>query len=407
MTKKGKIALKIIVSLVLIVAIVFGCLALVNIAGIKSNKNFINSVEPVSYENQLEPALDENGRYTFVTDEEFKILQLSDIHIGAGFMSIKKDNLALNAVAAMVTAEKPDLVIVTGDITYPVPVQAGTFNNKENAKLFASLMEQLGVYWCAALGNHDSESYAYFSRQAVGELYESGDYPHCLFQCGDENVDGVGNYTINVKNTNGEITQSLIMLDSHSYIKGNIPGVDWKYDCIHENQIAWYENEIKELTAENNGVTPKSLAFFHIPIQEMQTAYYEYRDNDFTDTEDVKYYYGETGEIDIVVYPSEKNYGFFDKAAELGSTQGMFFGHDHLNNISLEYKGIRLSYGCSIDYLAYKDIKNYGSQRGCTVITVMPDGNFDSYTENYYQDKYQPVNAKEQVSMEPYYSESE
>ena len=407
MTKKGKIALKIIVSLVLIVAIVLGCLAVVNVVGVKANSKFINSIEPVSYENQLEPTLDENGRYTFVTDEEFKILQLSDIHIGAGFMSIKKDNLALNAVAAMVTAEKPDLVIVTGDITYPVPVQAGTFNNKENAKLFASLMEQLGVYWCAALGNHDSESYAYFSRQAVGELYESGDYPHCLFQCGDENVDGVGNYTINVKNSNGEITQSLIMLDSNSYIKGNIPGVDWKYDCIHENQIAWYENEIKELTAENNGVTPKSLAFFHIPIQEMQTAYYEYRDNDFTDTEDVKYYYGETGEIDIVVYPSEKNYGFFDKAAELGSTQGMFFGHDHLNNISLEYKGIRLSYGYTIDYLAYKDIKNYGSQRGCTVITVMPDGNFDSYTENYYQDKYQPVNAKEQVSMEPYYSESE
>lgn len=407
MTKKGKIALKIIISLVLIVAIVLGCLAVVNVVGVKANSKFINSIEPVSYENQLEPTLDENGRYTFVTDEEFKILQLSDIHIGAGFMSIKKDNLALNAVAAMVTAEKPDLVIVTGDITYPVPVQAGTFNNKENAKLFASLMEQLGVYWCATLGNHDSESYAYFSRQAVGELYESGDYPHCLFQCGDESIDGVGNYTINVKNTNGDITQSLIMFDSNSYIKGNIPGVGWKYDCVHENQIAWYENEIKELTAENNGVTPKSLAFFHIPLQEMQTAYYEYRDNDFTDTEDVKYYYGETGEIDIVVYPSEKNYGFFDKAKELGSTQGMFFGHDHLNNISLEYKGIRLSYGYTIDYLAYKDIKNYGSQRGCTVITVMPDGNFDSYTENYYQDKYQPVNAKEQVSMEPYYSESE
>lgn len=407
MTKKGKIALKIIISLVLIVAIVFGCLAVVNVVGVKANSKFINSIEPVSYENQLEPTLDENGRYTFVTDEEFKILQLSDIHIGAGFMSIKKDNMAINAVAAMITEEKPDLVVVTGDITFPVPTRAGTFNNKENAKLFASLMEQLGVYWCATLGNHDSESYAYFSRQAVGELYESGDYPHCLFQCGDESIDGVGNYTINVKNSNGEITQSLIMLDSNSYIKGNIPGVDWKYDCIHENQIAWYENEIKELTAENNGVTPKSLAFFHIPIQEMQTAYYEYRDNDFTDTEDVKYYYGETGEIDIVVYPSEKNYGFFDKAAELGSTQGMFFGHDHLNNISLEYKGIRLSYGYTIDYLAYKDIKNYGSQRGCTVITVMPDGNFDSYTENYYQDKYQPVNAKEQVSMEPYYSESE
>ncbi len=41
----------------------------------------------------------------------------------------------------MITAEQPDLVVFTGDLTYPVPVQAGTFNNKENAKLLADLME--------------------------------------------------------------------------------------------------------------------------------------------------------------------------------------------------------------------------------------------------------------------------
>ena len=186
-----------------------------------------------------------------------------------------------------------------------------------------------------------------------------------------------------------------------------MPVLSWKYDCIHENQIEWYENEINELTQENNGVVPKSLAFFHMPLQEMQTAYYEYRDNGFADTQSVKYYYGNAGEIDIVVYPSEENYGFFDKAKELGSTQGMFFGHDHLNNISLEYEGICLTYSYTVDYLAYSEIMKYGSQRGCTVITVSPSGEFDCHAENYYQDKYQPVNEKEQVSMEPYYSESE
>ena len=56
----------------------------------------------------------------------------------------------------MITAEQPDLVVFTGDLTYPVPVQAGTFNNKENAKLLADLMEQLGVYWAPFWGNHDS-----------------------------------------------------------------------------------------------------------------------------------------------------------------------------------------------------------------------------------------------------------
>lgn len=396
---------KIIISIICVFAMIIGMLAVINAVGIKSNRDFIKSIPGVSYENQLEPMLDENGRYIFVTDNDFRIMQLSDIHIGAGFMCIKKDNMALNAVAAMVSAEKPDLVIVSGDITYPVPVQAGTFNNKENAKLFAELMEQLGVYWCPALGNHDSESYSYFSREEIGKLYESGEYPHCLFQCGDENVDGIGNYIVNVKNTAGKITQSLIMLDSHAYLKGNMPGTSWKYDCIHENQVEWYEDRIMELTEENGGETPKSLAFFHMPLMEMQDAYYEYRDNDFSDTENVKYIYGKAGEKDIVVYPSEKNYGFFDKVHEIGSTQGIFFGHDHLNNFSLDYKGIRLTYDYTVDYLAYTGISKYGAQRGCTIITVSPNGSFYCTQENYYQDKYQAVNEKETVTMDDYYSE--
>lgn len=320
-------------------------------------------------------------------------------------MCIKKDNMALNAVAAMISAEKPDLVIISGDITYPVPIQSGTFNNKESAKLFADLMEQLGVYWCPALGNHDSESYSYFSREEIGKLYESGEYPHCLFQCGDENVDGIGNYIVNVKNTAGKITQSFIMLDSHAYLKGNLPGASWKYDCIHENQVEWYENQIAELTEENGGEAPKSLAFFHMPIMEMQDAYYEYRDSGFSDTENVKYIYGKAGEKDIVVYSSEKNYGFFDKVLENNSTQGIFFGHDHLNNFSLDYKGVRITYDYTVDYLAYTGIYKYGAQRGCTMITVSPDGSFNYTQENYYQDKYKTVNEKENVTMDDYYSE--
>lgn len=396
---------KFFLILLLLLVLLAGAITAVNAVGVSSNRTFVKSLSAVSYENQLQPTLDTAGRYTFTTDEDFKILQLSDIHIGGGFMSIHKDGLALNAVAAMITEEQPDLVIITGDLTYPVPIQAGTFNNKESAKLLADLMEQLEVYWAPALGNHDSEVYSYFSREDIGALYESGAYPHCLFQTGPEEADGVGNYVVNVKKSSGEITQSLIFLDSHAYIKGNLPGVSWKYDCIHENQVDWYEKEIAALTAENNGVQPKSLAFFHMPLQEMQTAYYEYRDNSFADTENVQYVYGKAGEKDIIVYPSEFNYGFFDRVLEIGSTQGIFFGHDHLNNFSLEYKGVRLTYGYTVDYLAYTGIMKYGAQRGCTVITVASDGGFDCHQENYYQDKYRPLQTKEAVTMDDYYSE--
>jgi hypothetical protein len=395
---------KVIIIIVLVIAILCGACAVVSLVGNSSNRNFItNSVATVEYESQLAPTQDENGDWTFVTDNDFKVMQLSDVHIGGGFLSTKKDNMALNAVAAMVSEEKPDLVIVTGDIAYPVPFQAGTFNNKNSAMLFADLMEKLGVYWCLAFGNHDTEAYSYYTREQIAAMYENKDkYPHCLLQSGDEDVDGVGNYVINVKNTLGEITQSLFMFDSHSYTDNDYFGILWKYDCIHKNQIEWYKNKIESLTQQNGGVTPKSLAFFHIPLIEMQQAYYEYRDNGFQDTDDVKYLFGKIGEKEEMICSSAYNEGLFDAMLECGSTQGVFFGHDHLNNMSLNYKGIQLTYTYSIDYLAYSGIAKYGLQRGCTLINISPSGEFEINQENYYQDKYQATVSKEDVTMADY-----
>ena len=397
--QRFKIFLKVLLIIVLVIALLCGILASVSAIGLKSNSNFIETIETVSFDNQLEPVLDDNGCYTFTTDDHFKVVQLTDVHIGGGFLSIKKDSMAINAVAAMITAEKPDLVVITGDIAYPVPFQAGTFNNKTSAELFAQLMEKLGVYWVPVFGNHDTEAYSYYSREKISEFYSQEKFSHCLFQSGPEDVDGYGNSIINVKNTKGEITQSLITLDSHSYVDNDYFGIMWKYDTIHESQVKWYEDSLNKIKAENNDVMPKSLAFFHIAIPEYKTAWDEYRANDFKDTENVKYIYGKAGEKDYSVYTSEYNYGFFDKVQELGSTQGMFCGHDHLNNFSIDYQGVRLTYGYSIDYLAYTGIMKFGLQRGCTVIDIAPDGSFESHLENYYQDKYQAAKEKEQVDM--------
>ncbi len=397
--QRFKIFLKVLLIIILVIALLCGILASVSAVGLKSNSNFIETIETVSFDNQLEPVLDDNGCYTFTTDDHFKVIQLTDVHIGGGFLSIKKDSMAINAVAAMITAEKPDLVVITGDIAYPVPFQAGTFNNKTSAELFAQLMEKLGVYWVPVFGNHDTEAYSYYSREKISEFYSQEKFSHCLFQAGPEDVDGYGNSIINVKNTKGEITQSLVMLDSHSYVDNDYFGIMWKYDTIHESQVKWYEDSLNKIKAENNDVMPKSLAFFHIAIPEYKTAWDEYRANDFNDTENVKYIYGKAGEKDYSVYTSEYNYGFFDKVKELGSTQGMFCGHDHLNNFSIDYKGVRLTYGYSIDYLAYTGIMKFGLQRGCTVIDIAPDGSFESHLENYYQDKYQAAKEKEQVDL--------
>lgn len=68
---------------------------------------------------------------------------------------------------------------------------------------------------------------------------------------------------------------------------------------------------------------------------------------------------------------------FFDRAVENGVIKWMFCGHDHLNTLSLIYKGIQMTYGMSIDYLGYKDIQKSYIQRGGTLITRKADGSVD------------------------------
>jgi 3',5'-cyclic AMP phosphodiesterase CpdA len=340
-------------------------------------------------------------------------MQLTDVHIGGGYLSKEKDAMALNAVAAMVMAEKPDLVIATGDIAYPVPFSSGSFNNLSGARIFASLMEQLGVYWVITYGNHDTEMYSYYDRAAISDFYENSGFKYCLSQSGPEDIDGYGNSVINVKNSKGVITQTFVLLDSHSYTDDDYFGAMWKYDGVHENQIEWYRETITKLNAYNQKVTgdekavAKSTAFLHIPPTEYLDAWCEYVDNGFKDTENVKYFYGVAGESKKVVYCSTYEENLFETMLELDSTKGIFCGHDHFNNFSVEYKGIRLTYGKSIDYLAYVGIHKIGTQRGCTMITYSPDGTFTCKPESYYQDKYVSQYEKEEVTMQDIVNQQE
>ena len=404
--KTGK-SKKILLALVCVVIVIATVIAGVNYMMLQSLVRLGNSYDKVEYENQLTPEKDENGNWYFTTDGDFKVMHLTDIHIGGGFMSKDVDEKAINAVATMVTKEKPDLVIVTGDVAFPVPYTAGTFNNYSGAKAFANLMERLGVYWDVTFGNHDAEAYSYFDREAMAEIYSDEDFQYCLFQAGPEDVDGYGNHTIEVKNSKGVITQALILIDSQAYVKDNIiESIKGTYDNIHENQVQWYENEINRMNAENKAVSKKavpvkSLAFFHIPLVEMLDGWTEFTENDYKDTADVKFIDGVMGEGGKVVYCGLGEDELFEKMLELDSTKAMFNGHDHLNNATFEYKGIKFSYGYSIDYFAYSGIDKLGSQRGCTMITCKPDTTFAIDKYNYYSDRYDLEGFnREEVTMQ-------
>ncbi|MBO4534783.1 MAG: hypothetical protein J5755_02470, partial [Clostridia bacterium] len=202
-----------------------------------------------------------------------------------------------------------------------------------------------------------------------------------------------------------------------------------KFDNVHQDQIEWYAHEMDAINARNKLIDPvlgncPNMLFFHIPTREYRTAWVKVRewmashDKDFTTYHDaypdapvaidgdVTYYYGVMGESERI-RNGEKTYGVYagvedatlypvvDGVEQDGlllqagferNLTAIFCGHDHYNNFSIEYKGVRFTYGMSVDYLAYSGIWKVRAQRGCTIITVGQDGSFDVAARNYYED---------------------
>ncbi len=397
-----KKALTVILIIVLSLGVIIGGCRLANEANKQDMLAYIDSFSKVEIENQLVPEYDEDGVAYFTTDGDFKIMQLTDVHITGGFLGATEDKKAINAVAAMISTEKPDLVVVTGDISFAVP-WAGTIDNSYAHEYFKRLMKNLGVYWTVAFGNHDSEIYDLYDRSAVASFYEDENMKYCLFDRGPADVFGECNHVINVKQSDGLISKSIIVIDSNSYTDEDPLGIMWIYDYIRDDQVAWYEAQIEKINKHNTDLgsdeVVESLLFMHIPLLEVREAYDKYLGEGERDTEDVKHLFGKIGESSPYVYSSNERSKIFDSVLELGSTKAIFFGHDHLNNMMLDYKGVALCYGYSIDYFAYSGIANIGSQRGCTIINCRAGGVTEVLHENYYQDKYVPLYEKEAVDL--------
>lgn len=300
-----------------------------------------------------------NKKYVRAEDTAFSILQITDVHI---LNDEKKDAKAYKTVTEMVETTNPDMIILTGDLT----------SEKENYtafKSFCSFMEDFNIPWAFVFGNHEGLDIRYepdevidpekiADRETLSNYLET--LPNCIYEAGDENVDGFGNYYYNVKDENGKVLTSLIMMDSHSYDEENEG-----YDHFHDNQVEWYENTVKSIAKEVNGDESKvvpSLAFFHVPMKEYMTGYEEAKGTD--------------NRIWGYAFPNEDGTPavddmMFEKMVELGSTKGCFAGHDHMNNFSVMKDGIRLTYGLSDDHNIY-----VVPFRGGILINIKDDGSF-------------------------------
>ena len=300
-------------------------------------------------------------------NRDYKILQLTDLHLGFGIFSHKKDKMALDAVTKIINRTSPDLIVFTGDIIFPFLPKAGTMNNKKQAERFIRFIDRFKIPYTLVFGNHDCEMGATCNKEQLAEIFATGKY--AVFTKGryehspQNPIAGVGNFVLDLIDGEGRILLPLIHLDSNMY------GDGWffsGFDCIHEDQTDWCMEKLNERKVP-------AMAFFHMPPAEFKEAYEKMKLGDHS----VIYEHGSIGEKDEYFGISNRPPHFFEKAVDNGWLKWIFCGHDHLNTLSLTYKGIRMTYGMSIDYLGYSGIAKQYIQRGATLITRKTDGNID------------------------------
>ena len=73
---------KIIIITLVLVGIILGGFAVLNYLNVDKMNAYIDSFGKVEYDNQLVPQYDESGEAYFVTDGEFKVMHLTDVHLG-------------------------------------------------------------------------------------------------------------------------------------------------------------------------------------------------------------------------------------------------------------------------------------------------------------------------------------
>ena len=243
----------------------------------------------------------------------FKIVQITDLHYKLG---VKASEQGLACVREMVETEKPDLVVVTGDIIYSAPADS-------TLSVVLKTFAKLGVPFCMTFGNHDYD----FKTPAVALYNQMQKTPNCVMPVlQGKNTD----YSLPILSSNGKRTAAVLYcIDTHNKPAiGGIGGYQW----ISHNQITWYRQRSMVYKQKNGGRPVPSLAFLHIPLPEFNYA---------TDNTQCPMY----GSRLEKAYSPSINSGMFASIKEMGDIMGVFCGHDHDNDYAVSYFNVLLAHG--------------------------------------------------------------
>lgn len=251
----------------------------------------------------------------FNAEGKFKIVQFTDVHWVPDNPASEE---AAQRMSEILDAEKPDLVIYTGDLVFGKPASEA---------LDKALQPTIDrhIPFAVTWGNHDDEQDMTRKELSAYIQNKPGNLTGTV-----EGISGVTNFILPLKSSDEKQTAAILyVFDSNAYSPlKNVKGYDW----IKDDQIEWYRHESQKFTRNNNGTPLPALAFFHIPFPEY---------NEAAQDEDAL----------LIGTRKEKacapaiNTGLYAAMLNAGDVMATFVGHDHVNDYVVNWKNILLCYG--------------------------------------------------------------
>ena len=250
------------------------------------------------------------------------------------------DKVLFNCIKETVTATKPDLILITGDVVY------GEFDDKGTSmQALVKHMESYKIPWAPIYGNHDGETK--MGIDWYSEQFENAKY--CLFKRNQTHsgrkISGDGNYTVGIKQ-GGKLTRVFFMMDSNGCSnmseKTFANGTSVSSDGIKNDQQNWCTAKMLEILNMSNK-TKFSVAF-HIPNTAAIEAYSKYEQG--TDISKASNKgaddFGFVGSNLKSVWDIDN---YFFETLKICGTDSLLMGHYHYTNAVVKSDGVYFVFG--------------------------------------------------------------
>jgi 3',5'-cyclic AMP phosphodiesterase CpdA len=278
----------------------------------------------------LTPKSSDRWELVFKPNRALRILQVTDTHFSS---SNERDRRSARTLDALIRQTNPDLIVHTGDFVNNDSDDPVTWGGVE-------FFNQLNRPWALCFGNHD-----YPVSQSPGSL-SLDDFRKSLKNCamGFAEIESQRRYCYRHDLIGrGDQPAASLFYFQVGYAQG-----DRK---ISDPQLSWFNAQLQ--ADQDSGCDSPILVFVHIPLIEYDRLV-------------------TIGKVaggfknEKVCFDSDTGESFKAFAAS-GRVQGVFCGHDHVNNYFGTWDGIGLHYGRVSGWGGYGDWA-----RGGRLITVHP-----------------------------------